>query len=89
MILKMFDLMDALMLERYGWRFEKATLAQRSEIVSRVLRSREQYQDAQIQISSLRTSTLSAFYSTEAAFDMLEYHPPSQGGYPDYDRPPL
>ena len=85
---QVFDDLNALMQEQYEKRFEVATLAQRTDVVSRVLRSSVQYKNAKIQLSSLRTSTLSAFYSSEAAFEMLDYHPPSQGGYPDYARPP-
>ena len=85
---QMFDDLNTLMQEQHEKRFEVATLAQRTDVVSRILYSSVQYKDAKIQLSSLRTSTLSMFYSSEAAFEMLDYHPPSQGGYPDYARPP-
>ena len=81
--------LDALTLAHYDMHFGLATLSQRSEIVSRVLGTQAQFEDVRIQLSSLRTRTLSAFYGSEAVFEMLDYHPPSQGGYPDYDRPPV
>lgn len=85
---QMLNDMNALMLERYGKHFQAATLAQRTDLVSEILHSGVRYKDIRIQATSLRTSTLNAFYSSETAFDMLDYHPPSQGGYPDYAQPP-
>lgn len=88
-IVKMFDDLNTLTLEHYEVRFEAASLAQRTAVVLKILNSDARYKDASTQISSLRISTLSGFYSSEAAFEMLDYHPPSQGGYPDYARPPV
>ena len=87
-VVKMLETVNALTLERFGEHFNMASLSQRTKVVSTLLSGRAEYKEAQSRISSLRTSTLSAFYSSEAAFEMLDYHPPSQGGYPDYDSPP-
>lgn len=85
-IVQMLERLNALMLKRFGLRFDEAALAQRTDIVLAFLTNGAQHKEDGILISSLRTRTLSAFYSSEAAFGMLDYHPPSQGGYPDYDR---
>lgn len=86
---QMLDLVNTMTLELFGERFNAANLSQRTDVVLTFLTSGAQYEEVRRQIASLKSSTLSAFYSNKAAFEMLDYHPPSQGGYPDYDRPPL
>jgi len=88
-IVQMLESLNARSEAQYGEEFEAATLAQRTVVVSDALRPGRQSDDISRIISSMRARSLTAFYSSDAAFKMLDYHPPSQGGYPDYARPPV
>jgi len=81
--------LDALAVEQADLAFSKLELSQRTSLVARVLSSRKQFPEAGRQINALRAQILTEFYASELAFTMLDYHPPSQGGYPDYARPPI
>jgi len=87
-ITETIDTLDTLSAQQSKLTFAGLELAQRSDIVSRVLSSRKQFAEANRQIGALRAQVLTEFYASELAFTMLDYHPPSQGGYPDYARVP-
>ncbi len=74
-------------LKKYHQPFGRTPLAQRTHLVEYFLSSREDT-NAHIHLTSLRLKTMTKYYTSTAAFEMLNYHPPSQGGYPDYDSPP-
>jgi len=88
-ITETFDALDKMAVQQSDLSFAKLDLAQRSSIISRVLNSRKQFPEASRQIGALRTQVLTEFYASGLAFTMLDYHPPSQGGYPDYARIPV
>ncbi len=73
--------------EKYHQPFDRISLAQRTRLVEYFLSSREDT-NTHLQLTSLRLKTMTKYYTSAAAFEMLNYHPPSQGGYPDYDSPP-
>ncbi len=84
----MLESVDKLSLERNGSNFERATLESRTDILSSIFDNKRAYSQQHRLLSSLRTKAITAYYSDDAGFDMLAYHPPSAGGYPDYDRTP-
>ena len=72
----------------YDQAFNEMSLQSRVELITRIMSPNYFDQDARIQITSLRAKTITYFYTSDFAFKMLDYHPPSQGGYPDYDVQP-
>lgn len=80
--------LDKLAAQRGNVIFAQLALPVRTDIIIRVLDSRKQFLNASRQVNALRTQILTEFYASELAFTMLDYHPPSQGGYPDYARAP-
>ena len=77
---------DQLSVDTFGINFSEALLEQRTNIIETLLDD-DSNVELQVQLKTLKNQTFTLFYSTQPAFDMLSYHPPSQGGYPDYDRP--
>lgn len=77
-------------IEHYQRAFDRLSLELRTELLGTMLDSRNnEIDDARIQFVDLRLKTITRYYSSEDAFGMLDYHPPLQGGYPDYAAPPL
>lgn len=81
--------LDGQSINQFHQLFLNLNLEQRTAIVNQLLQTRGRSTEDQIILSSLREKVITAFYRHQTAFDMLAYHPPSQGGYPDYARPPL
>ena len=84
---RILDALDKTTKERLGSSFSSATLNQRTRLLSEILAGKMLDSNARMQLSHIRHNALTLFYTSPQAFDMLDYHPPSQGGYPDYDRP--
>ncbi len=79
--------LDQLCQQAYGREFVDLDLDDRSRLLEKLLKNRAAG-DPGAQLASLRYKTLVRFYTSPEAFEMLGYHPPSQGGYPDYAKPP-
>ena len=86
LITEYLSILDQLCIDTCDTNFYTASLEQRTKIIS-VLLTDDSQQELQLQLKSLKNQTFAFFYTAQPAFDMLAYHPPSQGGYPDYDRP--
>ena len=85
-ITQLLSILDQLCIDTCDTSFYAASLEQRTKMIS-VLLTDDSQQALQLQLKSLKNQTFAFFYTAQPAFDMLSYHPPSQGGYPDYDRP--
>ncbi len=72
----------------YGRAFDSLDLRDRVNLIGPLLLADFPDQNTRVQLISLRAKTITYFYTSGAAFKMLNYHPPSQGGYPDYDAQP-
>lgn len=81
-------LLDHLSRAEHGLDFEALAPAGRSRVLEGVLSDRSKG-ELRAQLAGLRLKTLTRFYTSAESFAMLEYHPPSQGGYPDYAKPPV
>ncbi len=89
---KIRDAVDVLQrnaLQREGMGFGRLDLERRVSLLNHLLSDRNGDKNTRIQITSLRANTLTRFYTSDQAFEMLSYHPPSRGGYPDYNAVPL
>ena len=74
--------------QTYGQDFADMNLDDRSRLLETILNKRGSTGELRSQLASLRNKTLTRYYTAPEAFKMLDYHPPSQGGYPDYAKPP-
>ena len=80
------SIVDQSSIDMYEVNFSNASLEKRTKIISTLLADDSQ-QEFQLQLKTIKNRTFTYFYTDQSAFDMLAYHPPSKGGYPDYDRP--
>ena len=71
----------------HGRKYLSLDLETRTHLLDNILNSRSGG-TLRVQLDSLRLKTLTRFYTSPQAFALLDYHPPSQGGYPDYADPP-
>ena len=79
---------DRAALAKYRSRFRELPLAERTEaLLERLAAHDADGADARAELGYLRTRTLALFYTSPAGYRMLDYHPPSAGGYPDYADP--
>ncbi len=70
----------------YSVNFQDGSLEQRTSILEILFASDSEHEKTKLQLRTLLNRTFGLFYTSQPAFDMLDYHPPSEGGYPDYDR---
>jgi hypothetical protein len=73
--------------QQYSAAFETLDVEERSLLISHAMRANTTDKATRLSLHSLQIKTFNAFYTSEPAYQMLDYHPPSQGGYPDYARP--
>ena len=70
-----------------GDSFHALSVSDRTKLLESVFDSTSTNRQTIIVLSHLRNKCMREFYLSPEAFGMLGYHPPSQGGYPDYAKP--
>ncbi len=86
LVAQYLNIVDQLSIDTLGKNFSNALLEQRTNLIETVLDD-DSNVELQLQLKTLKNQTFTLFYTSQTAFDMLAYHPPSQGGYPNYDQP--
>lgn len=89
---KMFSVINIIYNEaisQYSLSFDALDLDARHAIIAQILLTDFYDQNTHIQVKGLRAKVITHFYNSSVAFKMLAYHPPSQGGYPDYAIAPV
>jgi hypothetical protein len=76
-------------IRQFSQSFNALDLESRNAIVEQTLSSDFYDLNTHVQVRGLRAKVITHFYNSSAAFKMLDYHPPSQGGYPDYHIAPV
>ncbi len=78
---------DKLSRSQFKQVFVDLELSNRTRLLDRLLNDKTLVPDQRAELSYLRARVLQLFYTSESGFAMLDYHPPSHGGYPDYAKP--
>lgn len=78
---------DKISRSQFSQQFLELGVSKRADLLGKLLTDKTLTPNQRAELSFLRAHVLQMFYISETGFAMLDYHPPSQGGYPDYARP--